>query len=72
VHSEYPNGPGYLSPYKGTKYHLPEYRNGPMPRGKKEMFNYAHPSLRNIIKRFFGVLKMKWRILLNVSSYPKK
>jgi hypothetical protein len=70
VDSGYPNRPGYLAPYKGTKYHLPEYRQGPMPRGKKELFNYAHSSLRNVIERSFGVLKMKWRILLQLPSYP--
>jgi hypothetical protein len=69
VDSGYPNRPGYLAPYKGTKYHLPEYRLGPMPRGKKEIFNYAHSSLRNVIERFFGVLKNKWRILLHLPSY---
>ena len=34
------------------------------------MFNHAHSSLRNVIERSFGVLKMKWRILKNLSSYP--
>ncbi|CAA0805974.1 Unknown protein [Striga hermonthica] len=51
VDSGYPNRPGYLAPYRGTKYHLPEYQQGPMPRGKKEVFNCAHSSLRNIIER---------------------
>ena len=41
-----------------------------MPRGKKELFNYAHYSLRNVIERSFGVSKMKWRILLDLPSYP--
>jgi hypothetical protein len=36
VDSGYPNRPGYLTPYKGTKYHLLEFRQGPRPRGKKE------------------------------------
>ena len=69
VDSGYSNRPGYLAPYKGTKYHLPEYRDGPEPQGKKEIFNYAHSSLRNGIDRSFGVLKMKWRILLPMPSY---
>ena len=70
VNSGYPNHPGYLAPYKETKYHLPKYRNGPEPQGKKEIFNYAHSSLRNVIERSFGVLKMKWRMLLQMPSYP--
>jgi len=70
VDSGYPNRLGYLAPYKGTKYHLPEYRMSPMPRGKKEIFNCAHSSLRNVIERSFGVLKNKWRILLHLPSYP--
>ncbi|WVZ66960.1 hypothetical protein U9M48_016110, partial [Paspalum notatum var. saurae] len=70
VDSGYPNRPGYLAPYKGTKYHLPEFQNGPAPRGIKETFNYAHSSLRNVIERTFGVLKVKWRILGALPSYP--
>jgi hypothetical protein len=41
-----------------------------MPRGRKENFNYAHSSLRNVIERSFGVLKMKWRTPLDLPSYP--
>ncbi|KAL6839536.1 hypothetical protein ACP4OV_030806 [Aristida adscensionis] len=70
VDSGYANRPGFLAPYRGTKYHLPEFRVGPMPRGKKELFNHRHSSLRNVIERAFGVLKMKWRILGKVPSYP--
>ncbi|WVZ70795.1 LOW QUALITY PROTEIN: hypothetical protein U9M48_019432 [Paspalum notatum var. saurae] len=70
VDSGYPNRPGYLAPYNGTKYHLPKFQSGQMPRGIKETFNYAHSSLRNVIERSFGVLKMKWRILKELPSYP--
>jgi hypothetical protein len=70
VDSGYPNRAGYLAPYKGTKYHLPEFRNSTMPKGTKETFNFAHSSLRNVVERAFGVLKMKWRILLKVPIYP--
>ena len=34
-----------------------------------EKFNHRHSSLRNVIERAFGVLKMKWRILLAVPQY---
>src|SRR6266508_2985371 len=52
------------------KYYLPEFLQGPRPSGKKEVFNSLHSSLRNVIERSFGVLKMKWRILLDLPSYP--
>ena len=68
--SGYPNRRGYLAPYKGTKYHLQEYRLGTMPRGMKETFNYAHSSLRNAVERSFGVLKQKWRIMYGIPSFP--
>ena len=70
VDSGYPNQEGYLAPYIGTKYHLPEFRLARGPTGKKEIFNHAHSSLRNAIERAFGVLKQKWCILHGISSYP--
>jgi hypothetical protein len=51
------------------KYHLPKFRQGLRPQGSKELFNYYHSSLRNVIDRSFGVLKMKWRILLGIPTY---
>ena len=68
--SGYSNRPGYLAPYKGSKYHLQEFQNANEPQGKEEIFNYAHSSLRNDIERFFGVLKQKWRILNKIPCYP--
>jgi hypothetical protein len=49
---------------------LLEFRVGPRPSGKKEIFNQLHSSLRNHIEHSFGILKMKWRILLELPSYP--
>ena len=68
VDSGYPNRKGYLALFKGQRYHAEEFQHG-QPVGLKEVFNHAHSSL-NLIERCFGVLKMKWRILLNVPSYP--
>jgi hypothetical protein len=34
------------------------------------VFNYAHSSLRNVIERYFRILKNKWHILGHLSSYP--
>ncbi|XP_015689724.2 protein ALP1-like isoform X2 [Oryza brachyantha] len=66
----YPNRPGYMSPYKGQRYHVPEWRNGPPPSGEQEYFNQCHSSARNVVERTFGVWKMKWRILLKMPTYP--
>lgn len=74
VDSGYPNRIGYLAPFKGSTYHIPEFRlrNGRPPQGKYEMFNYLHSSLRNVIERSFGVLKQKWRILKEMPSFPTR
>jgi len=69
VDAGYPNRPAYLSPYKGERYHVPEWRRGPTPRGEQE-FNHLHSSIRNMVERSFGVWKMKWRIVLKMPSYP--
>jgi hypothetical protein len=70
VDSGHPNQKGYLAPYKGQRYHIIEFQSGSQPIGLKEIFNHAHSSFRNVIERVFGVLKMKWRILLDVPGYP--
>ena len=36
----------YLGPYKGEWYHLLDFQRGSQPRGKNEIFNHAHSSLR--------------------------
>ncbi|CAM0913236.1 unnamed protein product [Alopecurus aequalis] len=72
VDSGYPNQTGYLGPFRKTKYHLPEFRDGPAAVGRMEMFNYLHSSLRNVIERCFAVLKQKWRILKAMPSYPPR
>ena len=68
----YPNRPGYQAPYRGVKYHQQEWRHGPRPSGREEVFNKAYSSLRSVIEQSFGVLKMKWRMLLAVPCYPER
>jgi len=68
----YPNRAGYLSPFRCTRYHVEQWHNGPPPQGMKETFNHAHAKVRNVIERSFGVLKMKFQILLNMPSFPEK
>jgi hypothetical protein len=72
VDAGYPNQPGYFSPYKSTRYHIEQWENGPPPRGMKETFNHAHAKVRNVIERSFGVLKMKFRMLLNMPTFPEE
>ncbi|KAM3330116.1 hypothetical protein ACQJBY_026857 [Aegilops geniculata] len=72
VDSGYPNREGYLAPYKGQIYHIPEFRNGRKPVGKYEVYNHSHSSLRNVVERTFGVLKAKWRILKGVPSFKPR
>jgi hypothetical protein len=68
VDSVYPNRNGFLASYKGQRYHISECEHHQLV-GIKEVFNPAHSSLKNVIERSFGVLKMKWRILLYLLSY---
>lgn len=62
--SRYRNTPGYLVPYKREQYHLSQYTgHWRWPIGKKELFNYYHSSLQNVIKCCFGIFKAKLHIL---------
>ncbi|XP_059635413.1 uncharacterized protein LOC132277592 [Cornus florida] len=69
VDSGYANKPGYLAPFRGHTYHFQEYRRTRQPRGREEVFNYRHSSLRNIIERYFGLLKMRFAILRAMPPY---
>jgi hypothetical protein len=72
VDAGYPNRPGYLSPYRRTRYHVEQWQEGPLPQGMKETFNHAHSQVRNDIERSFGVLKMKWRMLLDMPKFSAR
>ena len=67
----YANSEGFLTPFKGVRYHLKEW--GPQnqrPTSPRELFNMRHTMARNIIERAFAVLKMRWGILRSASFYP--
>ena len=51
---------GFLSPYKGERYHIPDFQQGEELQRLEEKFNYLHSSLRSVIERTFGVWKNKW------------
>ncbi|KAL8501133.1 hypothetical protein ACS0TY_020628 [Phlomoides rotata] len=55
----YPNGEGFLTPYKMVRYHLHEWGSGPStPQNYKEYYNMHHSKARN------------WAILRSPSFYP--
>ena len=49
---------------------MPEWHRGMEPKTPKEKFNRIHSSIRNVIERSFGVLKIKWQILYKMPNYP--
>ncbi|PPD85537.1 hypothetical protein GOBAR_DD17528 [Gossypium barbadense] len=70
VDAGYRNCEGFLAPFRGQRYHLNEWRQGYQPSSPQDFFNMKHASTRNIIKRCFGLLKLRWGILRSPSFYP--
>ncbi|KAL0301353.1 UNVERIFIED_CONTAM: hypothetical protein Sradi_6412100 [Sesamum radiatum] len=67
----YGNVEGFLTPYRGVRYHLKEWdRGNGGPQCPRELFNLRHASARNVIERTFGLLKTRWGILRSPSYYP--
>ncbi|KAL8471992.1 hypothetical protein ACS0TY_029288 [Phlomoides rotata] len=62
----YPNCEGFLTPYKGVRYHLSEWPSR-RPQTYQKYFNMKHTRARNVIERTFGLLKMRWGILRSPS-----
>ncbi|KAL0445649.1 UNVERIFIED_CONTAM: hypothetical protein Slati_1692800 [Sesamum latifolium] len=66
----YANGEGFLTPYRGLRYHLKEWERGSGgPQNACELFNLRHAAARNVIERSFGLLKTRWGILRSPSYY---
>jgi hypothetical protein len=39
------------------------------PQDYKELFNYRHAQLRNVIERTFGILKKHFKVLITAQEY---
>ena len=62
---------GFITPFRGVRYHLKEYSTH-SPENAEELFNLRHASLRNVIERAFGVLKKRFPIISGgkAATYP--
>ena len=70
VDAGYACRPGFLPPYRGTRYHLREYGSRNYPTNPRELFNLRHSSLRVTVERAFGALKNRFRIIDNKPFHP--
>ncbi|KAM0881207.1 hypothetical protein ACQ4PT_033092 [Festuca glaucescens] len=55
--------PGFLPPFRSTRYHLNEFSARFYPKNAKELFNLRHSSLRVTVERPFAALKNRFKIL---------
>jgi hypothetical protein len=72
VDAGYAVRPGFLPPYRKTRYHLKEYGGGNHPENYKELFNLRHSSLRISIERAFAAYKNRWKFVYNRPFHPYK
>uniref|UniRef100_A0A803NDS7 DDE Tnp4 domain-containing protein n=1 Tax=Chenopodium quinoa TaxID=63459 RepID=A0A803NDS7_CHEQI len=66
------NCEGFLTPFRGQRYHLSIWKSGALPVSAGEYFNMKHSQARNVIERCFGLLNMRWGILRQKTWYPRK
>ncbi|XP_066311633.1 protein ALP1-like [Miscanthus floridulus] len=71
VDAGYAVRPGFLPPFRATRYHLREFGSN-QPQNQRELFNLRHSSLRVTVERAFGALKNRFRILDNKPFHPYK
>ncbi|XP_030532197.1 uncharacterized protein LOC115742200 [Rhodamnia argentea] len=69
VDSGYASTSGFLTPFKGDRYHINDFRRNARPTNAREPFNYRHSSLRNVIERSFGALKNRFFILRRMPPF---
>lgn len=67
----YGDHPDFLTPFRGVRYHLKEWASAnKRPRTPEELFNLRHASLRNVVERLFGVLKKRFKVLVQFNNWP--
>ncbi|XP_022876699.1 uncharacterized protein LOC111394881 [Olea europaea var. sylvestris] len=62
VDAGFPSVSSFLAPYRRTRYHRRDIE-GQRPESSKELFNFQHSSLRNVIERTIGLLKKRFAYL---------
>ncbi|KAH0987928.1 hypothetical protein GBA52_015105 [Prunus armeniaca] len=60
----------FLAPFQGVRYHLQDFAgHGRDPENENELFNLRHASLRNVIKRIFGIFKSQFTIFKSAPPF---
>ncbi|XP_020266765.1 uncharacterized protein LOC109842278 [Asparagus officinalis] len=74
VDSGYANTSKFISPYRGSRYHLGDFANGTIRayRDTKDKYNHRHAQLRNALKKACGILKRRFKILKVAAPFPYK
>ncbi|CAM0874640.1 unnamed protein product [Alopecurus aequalis] len=66
----YTNGPGFLTPFRSTRYHLKEWASSAQqPKTEEGLYNLRHARARNCVERTFGLLKKMFAILRTASFF---
>ncbi|CAM0958695.1 unnamed protein product [Alopecurus aequalis] len=66
----YTNGPGFLTPFRSTRYHLKEWAaSAQQPKKPEELYNLRHARARNVVERTFGLWKKRFAILRTASFF---
>nr|CCI55421.1 PH01B031C15.4 [Phyllostachys edulis] len=68
VDAGYGAKPGFIPPFRAVRYHLNEWGSSP-PLSEKELFNFRHSSLRVSVKRAFGSLKRRFKVLDDATPF---
>ncbi|XP_048447280.1 uncharacterized protein LOC125480434 [Pyrus x bretschneideri] len=63
----------FLAPFRGVRFHLQDFAGqGCDPENSLELFNLHHASLRNVVKRIFGIFKSRFTIFKSAPPFPYK